>query len=165
MARRSFHLVRRFFEVLRARPLDVAELRTIRSWVGDDLMPLFIAQQVEDQRHGYQIARIVFDVTSSAELAAAAALHDVGKRHSRLGPFGRTVATVLMALRLPLRGRLRAYRDHGPLGAADLEAAGAPALAVEFARHHQHRRPGTIDPEDWSVLNRADLGALPKASN
>jgi hypothetical protein len=162
MARRSFHLVRRFFEVLRARPLDDTELSAVRSWVGDDLMAIFITQQTADQRHGYQIAHGVYELTASTELAAAAALHDVGKRHSDFGAVGRTLATVLMALRLPLGGRLRAYRDHGELGAADLEAVGAPLLVVEFARHHQHRRPPSIDVDDWSVLNGADLGALPK---
>ena len=160
-ARRPFHLVRRFFEVLLARPLDSAEAETVRSWVGDELFEVFVAQQVADQRHGYRTGLSVARAGHRTELVAAAALHDVGKRHSWLGPFRRSLATVLMALRVPLRGRWAAYRDHGPLGAVDLERAGASALAVEFARHHQHRRPPEIAPGDWAVLNAADLGALP----
>ena len=101
-------------------------------------------------------------MTKITALVAAAALHDVGKRHSRLGAFTRSIATVLMALRIPLPRRMAAYRDHGPLGSLDLEAAGASELTISFARHHQHRRPPVIPPEDWAVLNAADLGALPR---
>lgn len=161
--RRPLHLVRRFFEVLRARPLDDDERNEVASWIGStDLADLFYSQQVADQRHGYEIARAVASAGHRLDLVAAAALHDVGKRHSRLGAISRSIATVLMALRLPLSRRMTAYRDHGPLGALDLEAAGASKLTIDFARHHQHRRPPAISPEDWAVLNAADLGALPR---
>lgn len=161
--RRPSHLVRRFFEVLRARPLDDAERSDIESWIGSGaLAELFYGQQVADQRHGYDIARAVASSGHRPDLVAAAAMHDVGKRHSQLGAVARSVATVLMALRVPLRGRMAAYRDHGPLGADDLEAAGASGLTISFARHHQHRRPGDIPLVDWAVLNAADLGTLPR---
>lgn len=162
MARRPFHLARRFFEVLRVRPLDDEETEVVRTWVGDHLMHLFSAQQIADQRHGYKTATSVARVTDDRVTAAAAALHDVGKTHSRLGPWGRTLATILMMLRVPMWGRYAAYRDHGRLGAADLEEAGAPKLVIEFARHHQHRRPSSIPADVWEVLNGADLGAMPR---
>lgn len=151
--------------MLRTRPLDDAEKVEVESWIGSGaLADLFYSQQVADQRHGYEIAKAVASTGHRPDLVAAAALHDVGKRHSRLGAISRSVATVLMALRFPLPRRMTAYRDHGPLGALDLEAAGAPQLAVDFARHHQHRRPTVIPPEDWAVLNAADLGALPRGT-
>lgn len=130
--------------------------------MGDELLDLFMSQQVADQRHGYEIGKAVADAGHRQELVAAAALHDVGKRHSHLGAVRRSLATVLMALRVPLRGSWKAYRDHGPLGAVDLELAGGSKLAVGFARHHQHRRPADMSPDDWAVLNAADLGALPR---
>lgn len=152
--------------MLRARPLDEGERAVVESWVGSgDLADLFYAQQVADQRHAYGIASAVAAAGHRPELVAAAALHDVGKRHSRLGAFRRSFATVLMALKVPLRGPMASYRDHGPLGAIDLEAVGATPLAVSFARHHQHRRPPDIDPDDWVVLNAADLGSLPRRTS
>jgi hypothetical protein len=61
-----------------------------------------------------------------------------------------------------MRGRLGRYRDHGELGARDLEEVGAPPVAVLFARHHQWERPDGIDPEDWSRLIRADEPGIPE---
>lgn len=151
--------------MLGATPLDEGEREKVESWIGSgELAALFFTQQDADQRHGYEIASAVASAGHRLELVAAAALHDVGKRHSRLGAFRRSLATVLMAFKIPLRGRMAAYRDHGPLGAIDLEAAGASPLAVSFARHHQHRRPADIAPGDWDVLNAADLGALPRGN-
>ncbi|MFO7299142.1 MAG: HD domain-containing protein [Actinomycetes bacterium] len=146
--------------MLLARPLTAAELEEVRGWLDGSLLELFLAQQVADQRHGYAIARSVLDTGHRMELVVAAALHDVGKARSRLGAFRRSIVTVLMVLRVPLKGRWLAYAEHGKVGAEDLEKAGAPPLVVSFARHHQHGRPPDIAPEDWSVLNRADLGTL-----
>jgi len=83
-------------------------------------------------------------------------LHDVGKRHARLGVFGRVLASVLIALHLPLRGRFASYRDHGEIGARELEAEGVELMVVEFARHHHRARPTTIDADTWELLQRAD---------
>lgn len=148
--------------MLFAKPLDTEEVEKVRSWLGDDLFEVFRSQQVADQRHGYEAGAAVARRGHRPELVAAAALHDVGKRHSLLGPFRRSMATVLMALRIPMQGRWAAYRDHGPLGAADLQSADASRLVVDFARHHQYGRPCGITPDDWAVLNAADLGTLPE---
>lgn len=127
------------------------------------LSDLFTSQQVADQRHALQAGeRVVADGVDDPDLIAAALLHDVGKRHSRLGAIGRSIATLLMSLRLPMSSRMNAYRDHGRLGAIDLEAASAPAVVVEFARHHQLRRPPNMSRETWELLRRADLGARSK---
>ena len=163
MPGRPLHLARRFFEVLLARPLDTTEVSAIASWIGPGLWDLFASQQVADQRHGYETGRRVLDAgVTDSELITAAVLHDVGKRHSRLGAVGRTLATLLMAMRLPMPRRMASYRDHGVLGAADLETAGAPDIAVLFARYHQGRRPESIPSQAWEVLHGADLATKPR---
>ncbi len=129
------------------------------SWLGPDLMPLFSAQQNADQRHGLEVARHVLrSGKMRPELVVAAALHDVGKRHSEMGAVLRSVATILMLLHMPMTKRMSDYVRHGELGAADLEATGvAPLAAIEFARHHQHGRPDGFPQEDWKILRSADL--------
>ena len=78
------------------------------------------------------------------------------KRHSGLGVFGRSCASGLFLLRLPARGRLRTYLDHGAIGARELEAAGAEPLVVAYAAHHQRKRPDEVPGDVWSVLVEAD---------
>lgn len=86
----------------------------------------------------------------------AALLHDIGKRHARLGIVGRSVASALILLGLPLTGRMAAYRDHGLAAARELADLGAPSLVIDFALHHHGRRPATIDDDTWDVLVAAD---------
>jgi hypothetical protein len=164
MGRRLRHLTHRIYEWWGARPLDEAEITLARSMLSPDLWPLFASQQVADQRHGFNAGR---KLTGNArnELVTAAMLHDVGKAESSLGVIGRSVATVLMTLRLPMTDRMRRYRDHGELGAASLESAGAPMIAVLFARHHQGERPDSIGPEDWKALIWADEPGMPSSGS
>lgn len=119
------------------------------------------AQSVADQRHGYEAAQHVAAHGGSREIERAALLHDVAKRHARLGILGRSIASVAIRLRLPLTGRARLYRDHGPLAAVELGQAGAEGLVVAYARHHHGNRPATIAPEVWRLLQAAD-GARPR---
>ncbi len=150
--------MRRFFGVLLAKPLDDVERSEVIGWLGPHLFELFSSQQVADQRHGLEVGRRVAAAEGSTpDLVIAGAMHDVGKRHSGLGPLGRSVATVLIFVRLPLTRRMALYRDHGKVGAAELEALGAPQVAVEFARHHQYGRPEGFPVEAWRTLRSADL--------
>ncbi len=129
----------------------------VRDWLGEGERSIFFAQSDADQRHGYSAALIVIDSDTDDRAAIRAGLlHDVGKRHARLGLFGRILASLLIIFRFPLRGRLLAYRDHGEIAAGELEALGAEALVVEFARHHHRRRPPTIEAGTWDLLQRAD---------
>lgn len=117
----------------------------------------FAAQPTADQRHGLTAAETVAVAQPDRrDLQRAALLHDIGKRHSRLGAFGRVWAT----LRLPAPGRwgrrTRLYRDHGPIGATELESWGAEQIVVDYARHHHHARPDHIADSDWDLLERAD---------
>ncbi len=158
------HLVARFRDVLSARPLDHCE----RAWVGARLrnpaeVRLFWAQPVPDQRHGYTAAAFVAArYPRRPDLIRAALLHDIGKRHAPLGVVGRSVGSLARKLGLRLGGRIALYLDHGVVGAAELEAAGAEPLVVDYTRHHHGRRPVTVPVDDWSELNRADA-ARPKA--
>lgn len=154
------HLARRFLAVLRARPLTAEEERIARSWLGEQLQGPFFGQPPADQRHGVEAARHVIAAGIDDPDAVIAALtHDIGKRHARLGALGRVIATLMIKARLPLPARFRVYRDHGLLAAEELEAAGAPALAVAFARHHHGARPVTIDQEVWRILVESDQPA------
>lgn len=133
-------------------------------WLDDGTGPIFFAQQHADQRHGYHAALTVIAAgVSEPDVVAAALLHDVGKRHAGLGLLGRTLASVMIVLGLPLGKRMTAYRDHDLLGARELGALGAPSLAIDFAMHHHRSRPPTIDSATWDLLVRADQP--PKASS
>ncbi|MBN2114792.1 MAG: hypothetical protein JW785_11785 [Acidimicrobiia bacterium] len=151
------HLVRRFFGVLRAAPLGPADQTEAAVLLREAESGLFWGQPRADQRHGLECARAVLAACPGRrDLARAALLHDVGKRHAGLGPVGRALATTLGFLHLPAPGRAAAYLAHTSSGAADLAAAGAEPLVVAYARHHHTGRPGSITPEDWAALCRAD---------
>jgi putative nucleotidyltransferase with HDIG domain len=151
------HLFRRFFDVLTAKALTPDERVAVVGWLGPDLAGIFFAQSVADQRHGYHAVSVVRSRgESSPDVIVAALLHDVGKRHSRLGVIGRSVASILMKLSLPMSERMSIYRDHGEVGARELGSLGAPSLAIDFALHHHGARPPTIEPGIWDLLVAAD---------
>lgn len=83
-------------------------------------------------------------------------MHDVAKRHARLGVVGRVIASVCIKLRIPVRGRFEAYRQHGPIGADELERAGSPPIVVRYARSHHGSRPPDVDVQTWALLVAAD---------
>lgn len=158
------HLLRRFFDVASAKPLDQAEDAEVRAWLAPELAELFFAQNVADQRHGYHAAQVVLAARSdNRDAVGAALLHDVGKRHARLGVLGRSVASLMILFGLPLGSRVRAYRDHGLIGAGELARLGAPSLAIDFAMHHHGNRPPTIDRATWQLLVDADQPPKPRS--
>lgn len=89
-------------------------------------------------------------------IVEAALLHDVGKSAAPIGAFARSLATVASALRIPVTGSWRLYRDHGEIGAAMLESAGANPLTVAFARFHPGPPPTGISTDRWHALEDAD---------
>lgn len=141
---------------LRVRPLSPDELTAVRDLIEPPLVEVFLDQSHADRRHGFESARFVQAHGGDREVARAALLHDVGKRHARLGIIGRSMASVLARLGLPAPGRLGRYLEHGRLGAADLERLGVEQLAVSYARSHHGDRPPEIGPEAWGLLSAAD---------
>jgi putative nucleotidyltransferase with HDIG domain len=128
-----------------------------RAWLGEELVSLFIQQNAADQRHALDAAAFVNAAAPhDRELRIAALMHDVGKRHARLGVLGRVGVSVAIKTGLPLKPRGQDYRDHGAIGAAELAAIGAPGIAVDFARSHHEERPDWIGAPAWELLVAAD---------
>lgn len=151
------HLFRRFFDVLTAQGLTVVETEAVRHRLTPELGELFFSQPPADQRHAYQAGLVVVaGGQAHSDVVVAALMHDVGKRHSRLGVIGRSVASIAVRLHLPLGDRMTAYRDHGMLAARELAGAGAVPLVVDFARHHHGERPSSISQQVWDLLLAAD---------
>ncbi|MXZ07277.1 MAG: hypothetical protein F4Y75_07235 [Acidimicrobiia bacterium] len=152
------HLVRRFWEVTLASRLSPSEQAEVAELLkhGEEAN-LFWDQPPPDQRHGLVAARTVKGARPQRDdLARSALLHDIGKRHARLGPIGRSLATLLGQFGWTPSTRYATYLDHGPIAARELEEAGAEPLVVEYARHHHGERPNLISPEDWELLQTAD---------
>jgi hypothetical protein len=154
--RKLLHLSGRFFGVLVTTPLGPADQDLVNNALTAEQARLFWEQDPIDQRHAFDVFRRVGEKLGDDTTAAAAALlHDVGKRHSDVGAIGRSLATVFDTVHLPLPEDWRRYRDHEALGAADLEEIGADELAVAFARGRA-ARPQSVDPVVWDTLVAAD---------
>ena len=151
------HLVRRFFTVIAAKRPGPAAQGVLAELLSEDEARLFYLQQPADQAHAVRVADRVGSTRPGDRIAVRAALlHDVGKAHSRLGAFGRTVATVLAMTGRHPSGDMAAYLDHGRLGAEDLAVIGCDAFVVEFARRHPGPAPEGADTERWAALLVAD---------
>lgn len=151
------HLFLRFVDYATSPALTEEETRRVASWLRPVELELFLDQPVPDQRHAVHGALSVLEQGSDDPVdLRAVLLHDIGKRHCRLGIWGRSFASILIALRVPLSSRMAAYRDHGEIGAEELREAGSDALVVDFAANHNIRRPPAISPEKWELLHGAD---------
>ena len=149
------HLISRTVGSVRAEPLTPREEAEVAGLLDDRWAAMFWEQPVMDQRHAIDAARFVLAAKpGERDLARAALLHDVGKRHARLGVLGRIVATALALLRIPAPGRLGVYLDHARLGADDL--AGAGDLVEAYARHQDGARPDAVPAAAWALLKEAD---------
>ena len=150
------HLVKRFFEVVTSCGLGPAEQAWVNRVLRPDLAELFWLQAPIDQRHAFEVAqRTAGTLGEDNSALTAALLHDVGKRHSRAGAIGRSLATMLDGLRVPLPQDWRRYREHERLGADDLAEYGADPLTIAFAAG---RRPAAdeVDADVWNALIAAD---------
>lgn len=153
----ALHLMRRTWGSLRAVPLTPREEAEVAGLLDDQLAAIFWDQPVIDQRHGIDAAHLVLEARPGhLELARAALLHDVGKRHARLGIAGRIAATMLAVVHLPAPGRLGVYLDHADLSARDLVAAGAGEVTIDYARSQDGARPHSLSPAEWALLKEAD---------
>lgn len=146
------HLAGRAISTLGARPLTGAEAEQVTGRLTGGEASLFFAQNGADQRHGFDSAWSVDDPT----LSITAMLHDVGKRHARLGFTGRVLASIAIKIGWPLTARFRTYQDHGRIGALELQRLGRQELELDFVRHHHSGRPVAVASETWDRLQAAD---------
>jgi hypothetical protein len=122
--------------------------------------PLFTGMSGADRRHAIDGARAVERSVAEPfrrDAIEAALVHDVGKRHARLGVIGRSLATVTGwivrsdARRATLagapgwRGRVGKYLRHDAVGAKEVAAAGGSPLAIGWTDGHHH-------PSDFGAL-------------
>ncbi len=155
--KRITHLARRFFSSLRARRPTASDQLFASGLLSPNEIEVFWSQPVPDLAHAVRSARAVSQAAPGrVELARAALLHDVGKRHSGIGTIRRSIATGLAGLRIPRPPRMGFYLDHARLGAEELEALGCEDLVVQFARHHHGVKPPHIATVDWEILLDAD---------
>ena len=115
--------------------------------------PLYTGMGAADRRHAVDGARAVEVAVAEPyrrDAVEAALVHDVGKRHARLGVIGRSVATVVgwfvrtdarraaLAGRSGWAGRVGRYLRHDVVGAEEVAAAGGSELAVAWTAGHHH---------------------------
>ena len=142
---------------LRVVPLSSDERQEVTGLIDDErLLAAYLQQSAADQRHGLEAARHVRKNNDRPDLVVAALVHDLGKRHARLGVAGRVLASVLARLHLPAPGRLGVYLDHPALGAEELRDLGLTGLVVDYTAHHHGICPESIDHDDWTLLTAAD---------
>lgn len=165
------HLVGRFVTSLWPLGPAAADEAWVRGILSEPEHRLWRQMSRADRRHAAGVARRVErqlgDEATPAVLAAAL-LHDVGKVASRLGTYGRVVATLAgmaagrgmaeaWSARSGFTRRVGLYLRHGELGADMLAIAGADPLTAAWAR--EHHRP----PDQWTVP--AAVGAVLKAAD
>ena len=166
------HLARRFVGSLRPgrpSPEDSA-------WAESFLLPgeqrLWEQLSGADRRHAVGVARrVVAGGAVDRPVMAAALLHDVGKLASRLGTYGRVVATVAggvagrdMATAWSEAGhgftrRVGLYLRHDVIGADMLRVAGSDPVTVAWAAEHH------LPPDRWSGAVPPDIAAALKSAD
>jgi hypothetical protein len=165
------HLVSRFFGSL----WPGGPGRDAEAWVATQLtdgeLELWRQLRSSDRRHAHGVARRVeraLGHEATRPVLAAALLHDVGKLDSRLGTYGRVVATLSGAVagretahawvtRDGFTRRVGLYLLHPAIGGDMLELAGSDALTVAWARQHH------LPEDEWTVP--LEVGRVLKASD
>lgn len=151
------HLAARFFRSLWSRRPGVDAQRLVADHLSVGESEVFWRQPVPDLDHALRgVSHVREAAPGRSDLVRAFLLHDVGKRHSRLGTLRRAIVTGLALLHLPVGGRGRAYLDHASIGAEELRALGCEGIVVEFAGGHHGPCPPGADATDWDVLVAAD---------
>jgi len=122
--------VRRFAGSLSRRAPSSADVVWASEHLSAEECALWASMPVTDRRHSLAVARrfvVARPAASTAEIAGAL-LHDVGKVESRLGTFGRVVATLVG----PRTDRFRTYHRHEEIGARMLADAGSDPMTVDL---------------------------------
>jgi putative nucleotidyltransferase with HDIG domain len=160
------HLAGRFFGSLSPAGPSPADSTWAEGALSGPEWELFCQMSGPDRRHAVAVAREALRLAQTKGISLlelpdgfvpAALLHDVGKVRSRLGTFGRVLATVLaIAIGrrriLSWKGRTGSqfanYLAHDRLGAELLEAAGSHQLTIDWAREHH------LPQDRWQVDGR-----------
>ena len=122
-----------------------------------------------DQRHVLAVARrVAHDLGAGAgrPVLAAALLHDIGKLASRLGTYGRVIATLsiraagrdIAAAWVETGGftrRVGLYAQHEELGAEMLTLAGSDPLTIALVREHSFAPDDRTTPTAPAAALRA----------
>lgn len=165
------HLSRRFFGSLRPGGPPASEREWVATILSEREFELWQRLSGPDRRHSVVVARRVeraLGHEATAEVLAAALLHDVGKSVSGLRTYGRVIATVSAAVAghemayqwSTKRGfvrRVGLYLRHDELGGDLLELADSHPLVVAWTR--EHHRPA----DQWTMPRR--LADVLKASD
>jgi hypothetical protein len=157
--RRVAHLVARFFGSLRPRRLDTETIAWVERTLEPGELHVWEGLRRADRAESVAVARrLEAALAGTADAAhstwiAAAFLHDVGKQASAYGPVGRSVVTVVTAVRGDgavrrwvsetgrVRSRMGRYAAHDDVGAELLRLAGARLeVAGWAAAHHRFDR-------------------------
>lgn len=144
--------VARFFFVLRAEPLDSAEVARLRLWLDEPQLALFLRMQPADQRHCLKVFEVLRrDGWEDRDLLQAALLHDCGKAAARLSVWHRVLIDVgkerlpkalrWLSRRAPrwLAEPLRVGLDHDEIGALAARQAGCSSRTVALIRGARDR--------------------------
>jgi hypothetical protein len=156
------HLPARLIDFLTSKALTGREMSLLDGWLRPEEATPFAEQPVADQRHAYQAAVVVGTARPDRpDLVRAALLHDLGKRHSRLGWLARSAVTLSDLAGIRWWGRGQVYLEHGRLAADELAALGAEPVVISFARNHHSLCPPEIALDDWILLKAADAARRP----
>ena len=156
------HLSGRFVRALWPGPPHADDVEWVETVLTPDGFVQFRRQPNHDQRHAIGVARDVqvrlagTAYTDDPRWLSAALLHDIGKLDSRLGVYGRVVATVSGAAvgrdhapawseSTGFTRRVGLYLRHAELGADRIRLAGEPEEAARWAAAHH-------DPSTWGEL-------------
>jgi hypothetical protein len=162
---RPAYRTRQFFSAFRAR-INPSERDEAASVLGPDLLTLFASMSPRDQRHCFDVYKVLRGYgCQDKNILVAALLHDAGKGRmagARVRLWHR-VAYVLLAARAPkLLDRiangggpsgLASLHRHSERGAILADALGAPTPVVDLIRRHEH--PDSAD-EHLRLLRMAD---------
>lgn len=156
---KALHLVRRFVGMVVPRGPTPDDEAWVAQVLSDAELGLWREMAPADRRHAAGVARRVqlrLGHEATPPVLAAALLHDVGKVDSRLGVYGRVVATLCGMVaddatvdrwrrRRGFTRRVGLYLQHPDIGGDRLELAGSDPLTVAWARQHQG------DEAAWTV--------------
>jgi hypothetical protein len=162
MTMKVAHLSGRFVRALWPGPPRRADVEWVESVLTPAGFVQFRRQPNHDQRHAIAVARDVQARLAGTEYAddprwiSAALLHDIGKLDSRLGVYGRVVATISGAVvgrehaevwseSSGFIRRVGLYLRHTELGGDRIRIAGEPEEAALWSATHH-------DPGGWESL-------------